>query len=48
MAKVLKEDIGNSKLTHLQAKLHIKELQLSALLDITNSINSHFSTTRKI
>ncbi len=44
MAKVLKEDIGNSKLTHLQAKLHIKELQLSALLDITNSINSHFST----
>lgn len=38
-----KEEISNSKVSHLQAKLHIKELQLGALLDITNSINSHFS-----
>lgn len=35
----------NSKITHLNAKLYVKELQLNALLDITNSINSNFSTT---
>ncbi|MDI1353593.1 MAG: adenylate/guanylate cyclase domain-containing protein [bacterium] len=45
MLKSVTKDISKSKIEHLQAKVHIKELQLGALLDITNSINSHFSST---
>lgn len=42
------KEISKSKVEHLQAKVYIKELQLSALLDISNSINSHFSTASLI
>ena len=48
MAKIETSDISKKKIEHLQAKVHIKELQLGALLDISNSINSHFSTTALI
>ncbi len=44
MLKIKPKDNSKSKIEHLRAKVQIKELQLSALLDISNSINSHFST----
>lgn len=48
MAKIETKDISNKKIEHLHAKVHNQELQLGALLDISNSINSHFSTTALI
>lgn len=45
MSNMETKDIAKTKLEHLQAKVRIKELQLGALLDISNSINSHFSTS---
>jgi len=48
MAKIETKDIPEKKIEHLHAKLHIQELQLHALLDISNSINSHFSTSALI
>ncbi|OFY86790.1 MAG: hypothetical protein A3F72_21095 [Bacteroidetes bacterium RIFCSPLOWO2_12_FULL_35_15] len=48
MAKIESKDISNKKIEHLHAKVHNQELQLGALLDISNSINSHFSTTALI
>ena len=48
MAKPETKDISQKKLEHLQVKFHTKELQMNALLDISNSINSHFSTTALI
>ena len=44
MPDTVKKDNNKSRSEHLQLKLHVKELQLGALLDITNSINSRFST----
>ncbi len=48
MLKLKTKDLSKSKIEHLQAKLHIKDLQMEALLDISNSINSHFSTSALI
>lgn len=44
MAELEIKDIVGKKIERLKGKLSIKELQLQALLDITNSINHNFST----
>ncbi len=44
MADLEIKDIVGKKIERLKNKLNIQELQLKALLDITNSINHNFST----
>jgi class 3 adenylate cyclase/predicted metal-dependent HD superfamily phosphohydrolase len=39
------KDSAKQRMEHLKLKVYIKELQLGALLDITNSINRDFSTS---
>lgn len=48
MADLEIKDIVGKKIGRLKNKLHIQELQLRALLDITNSINHNFSTLEVI
>ncbi len=44
MAELEIKDIVGKKIERFKNKIHIKELQLEALLDITNSINHNFTT----
>lgn len=44
MADLEIKDIVGKKIERLKSKIFIKELQLQALLDITNSINHNFTT----
>lgn len=44
MSEFEKKDLIGKKIERFKNKLHIKEMQLDALLDITNSINHNFTT----
>lgn len=44
MAKSTKNNLPIVKVDHLKEKVRVKDLQLNALLEITNLINGHFST----